>query len=493
MDIQFNETTVQTCQDLARLSKAAQLAMESVVPDTKDDIGRILSVRPEIYLKSKELRNRGALIGGEAVVTVLYINENESAVSSFSLSQSFSQEYEMAAADDGDLLQVRLSVSGLQARVLNPRKVSVDLEICSELTVSRSTDFVVSQALPNDLWTPIHVQRAESSAIFYTGVSEKSFSLNEQLQFPEHDLKPKEIIGKEICYCIRDRETVGTRLLIKGDAQMTLHFFPEDSDLPCSRQFQMPFSQLIDLGENEAEEAEVWIEPTSDYVNLMDSIDGRKLLDVELHALAQARSRRRQKIEYISDAYSNQMPCECSFCEQTITESISEQQLYLSADESIEVPEEFQELLACYPTLGQCSSNQGNIVVDLLCRAKDGKLFSMRRNIILTSGTESGEMTNVSFRVTDFDVRQSGGFFIVRVRAEGEGLEQHQTQVRRISTLQLNAEKAFDSAAYPALTAVWAETESVWELAKLYHSSPEAICALNEDLSRQPVFIPKAK
>ena len=100
MELHFKETSVQACQDLARLNKSVQLAMESVVPDTKDDIGRILSVRPEIYLKNKELRNKAVSVAGEALVTVLYINEEETAVSFFSMSQSFSQDYELPSVLD---------------------------------------------------------------------------------------------------------------------------------------------------------------------------------------------------------------------------------------------------------------------------------------------------------------------------------------------------------------------------------------------------------
>ena len=493
MDIQFNETTVQACQELARLTKTVQLTMESVVPDTKDDIGRILSVRPEVYLKSKELRNRCASIGGEAVVTVLYINETESAVSSFSFSQSFQQEYELAAAEDDDLLQIRLCSSGLQARALNPRKLSVDLEISSELSVHRSCRCTISEQLPADTGVPVHLQSIETNVVLYTGVCEKSISLNDQLQFPEGSQTPTEMIGKEVNYCLREKEIVGGRLLIKGDVNLTLYFFPEGSSIPASCQFQLPFSQLIDLGGEDAEEAELWFLPTSDYVNLIESIDGRKLLDAEFHALVQVRSRRKQPIQYISDAYSNQMPCECQCSEQMLTEAVVDRQLRLTADESIEMPEEYQELLSYYAELGPCTVSQGSVVLDLLCRSKDEKLFAMRRNIALSPESDPMDVSGVSFTLKDFAVRQNGGSFNVRISVEGEGQEIKQTQIRRITALNLDEERAYDLSAYPSLTAVWAETESIWELAKYYHSSPEAILALNEELPHRPVFVPKTK
>lgn len=493
MELQFKETSVQCCQDLAHLNKTVQLAMESVVPDTKDDIGRILSVRPELYVKSKELGIKSASVSGEALVTVLYINETETAVSSFSFSQNFSQEYEIPTVLDSDILQVHLSVNGVQARIMNPRKLSVDLEISLDLTVSRTVNVVVSQDLPETNRLPIHVRRMETDTVLTAGISEKSISVNEQLPFPDNSAAPEEIICKELSYVIREKETVSSRLLLKGEVKMNLFYFPLESRLPTNCLFSIPFSQLIDLGDEQADSAEVWIEPTSDYINLLDGLDGRKLLDVELHALIQGRSDRNQKLQLITDAYCNQMPCECNFCEQAVCENVREISVRLQAEEKIDLPEEFQELLCAYPLFGPCTAGKGSASVDLLCRSNDGRLFSMRRNLTLRTTADPEEMTMKSLRLEDFQISRDGGQLNVRICAEAVGWLQKSDKISRVNSLTLNEEQYIDPSSFPSLTAVWAQTESVWEMAKHYHSSPDAICALNPDLSCRPVYVPKTK
>lgn len=493
MELQFKETRIQACQDLARLTKSFQLAMESVVPDTREDIGRILSVWPEIYLKSKEARNKSVFFTGEAAVTVLYVNEDESGVSAFRMSQVFNQEYELSAVEEGDDLQLRFSVAGLQARVLNPRKVSVDLEIGTDLLCSRRAGVVIQQELPETVSAPIHLQQSDVNVVLTTGISEKNFSVNEQISLADCEASPYEIIGKQLEYRIREKEAVSNRLLLKGDVQLTLFYFPEDSRLPCSCRLSIPFSQLIDLGDENTEAAEIWIEPSSDYINLIDSLDGKKLLDVELHALAQLRSRRSQQMRLISDAYSNQMPCECVFIEQPMTESIREKQFMLQCEERIDLPQEFQEILSAYPALGPCTEKKGSAAVDLLCRSRDGKLFSIRRTVSLNPDENIEDLSSLSFRLSDFQLRQDGAQLLVQMQAEGLGLNRQPVTIRRADTLILNEEQLFDSASFPSLTAVWARTESIWEMAKEYHSSPEAICDLNQDLSQRPIFVPKTK
>ena len=83
MEIVWDEKTLPAYRDLMRSVKSTQMTMESVVPDTKDDIGRILSVRPEIYLKNKEWRGRGVSVDAEVQLCILYVNEAENAVQSF--------------------------------------------------------------------------------------------------------------------------------------------------------------------------------------------------------------------------------------------------------------------------------------------------------------------------------------------------------------------------------------------------------------------------
>lgn len=493
MDIQLKKSTMPAWQDLARPTKAVQITMESVVPDSKEDIGRILSVRPELYLKSKEVRNHGVSITGEAVAVLLYITEAESSVSSFRFSQNFSIEYELPAVDDSCLAQIRLLLSNIQARIVNPRKAAVDLEINGDLTVSRRSECVVAQELPEDVGTTIHLQQSESQATFITSVTEKSFSINEQLSFPEDSDRPKELIAKDVSYKICETEAVGGRLLIKGEAQAVVHYFPETGDAPGSRQFTVPFSQLLDLGEEEAEAAEVWILPTSDYIDLMDAIDGSKLIDLELHGLIQARGRRTQPLSYVSDAYSNWMPCVCETEEFSLTERQEECAIELLAEENIELPEECREVLSTYLTLISCSASQGTAVVDVLYRVEDGKLGAMRRNLNMHPAQEYGETACGAFLLREQSCRIDGRNMSIRATAESSGLQHKYVNLLRVGALTLDESMAFDNASYPSLTAVWAETESVWELAKLYHSSPEAIRSINENASESPVFIPKTK
>ena len=61
--------------------------------------------------------------------------------------------------------------------------------------------------------------------------------------------------------------------------------------------------------------------------------------------------------------------------------------------------------------------------------------------------------------------------------------------------MELDEEKPFDLSLFPSVTLVRAEEETVWELAKKYHSCPEKITAVNcfeADVRGCMLMIPKS-
>ena len=68
-------------------------------------------------------------------------------------------------------------------------------------------------------------------------------------------------------------------------------------------------------------------------------------------------------------------------------------------------------------------------------------------------------------------------------------------EFKKVGTVELDEESAFDTGEYPTVTLVKVQNESLWELAKTYHSSIEQIRAMNEleeDITGKLLLIPKA-
>lgn len=148
MEISFENKVVGTYREISHQLKRIQESMESVVPDTNDDIGRIASVQTSVLLKSKDLTGRGVSVTGEACACILYITEGENAVSFLRLSKNFSMDFDIGDMEPDITAQINLSVTGTEARILNPRKVSVTMELSGELSCYRPETIAVESLLP---------------------------------------------------------------------------------------------------------------------------------------------------------------------------------------------------------------------------------------------------------------------------------------------------------------------------------------------------------
>ena len=493
MEILFHDHTAPVYTDLARMTKQTAVAMESVVPDTKDDIGRILSVRPALYLKSRELQGSRAAVGAEAAVCVLYVNEEENAVSSFTVRQDLVFEFELpAAADDSCLLQCRLGTGGVQSRLLNTRKLSIELEASCTVALSAKTELPVSQEPEECSSVTLHLLEEETKARLLTSVCEKAVSFSEQFGFDGEPAEPEELVYMEKELIVAERQIIADRLLVKGEVRLTVDYLGGGRNDLQRKTLSLPFSQLIDLGEEAVEQAAIRVEWTSGHAELVETIEGKKMLNVDLRALLQLRGTAEKTICSVTDAYCNAMPCVCQSESLSLPSVPDESVVRLSGEDGAELPEDFQTVLAAYLTPGRCSAEKGTVLAELLCLTADNRLSVIRRTVALSGEAEDHFEVNAC-RVTEFSAEPEGDRIRIAVAAEVLGGRDGRTAIERVCAVDLDESAAFDSSASPSLTAVWAETETVWELAKLYRSSPEAIRACNEDLSVNPVFIPKSK
>ena len=183
MEIKIENKTIKSFREISRQIKKIQETAETVVPDINDDIGKIVSTNTALFLKSKEVSGRGVLIGGEAEISVLYITEGESTVSFLRTTKAFTMEYDVDGADNDTVAQIALSVTNAETRVLNPRKVSVTVEISGEMSCFKQENAIVQSMLPGSIrpvkrpWPITSRSLSPPQSLFPRGSSGRSRSL----------------------------------------------------------------------------------------------------------------------------------------------------------------------------------------------------------------------------------------------------------------------------------------------------------------------------
>ncbi len=484
MQIQFENQYINTYQNLYSQTKRTQLVMEAVVPDVNDDIGRIISVQSSVLLKSKEAYSKRICISGEVHAVLLYITEGDEKVSGVKLSKPFDLEYENEEFSPDTLGQIELTLLNNEARILNPRKVAVTTELAGELTAYRQAKALVKTSLTKDSPDGLHVKEDSVKAFFADLVQEKTFAVTEQFAFDSSQPTPQQLLSQRVNLMCTETQQVGSRLIVKGIADIQVWYLADGIAYPLKARFKEPFSQILDAGDTAYEYSRTGFTLTSSYFDLVDTISGDKALEMELHVLAQTTGYRAENVEYISDVYSNRAPVKFEACDRNLSRDMHSFSEYINSSEMLPFVDDCAEIYTVFSQIKQVFCTSGalsvSVPLEILYATKTGTLASVRRVLQLSKELTKPADRILQIEINDLTIRQNEGNVEARLSIELFLENITEKQISMITSVDLDLEEAFDMEAFPTFSLVRTEEESLWELAKEYHSSIMAIEEMNE-------------
>ncbi len=497
MEIVLENKTTPAYREAYHQMKRIQETAETVVPDINEDIGKIASVQSTIMLKSKDIVTDGVSISGEASITILYITETEDSVAHIKLSKSFTIRYEIPDIKQDDIAQIDLQISNIEARVINPRKVSVTLEICGELSCYVPEQVDEQSVVPEKYNKVLKANNAAFELMLPISVCEKTFAINEQFIFPSAKAEPSKIVFTKVNLNVTDSQHVGSKLIVKGTTNVSVCYMSKDESYPIFTQFASAFSQIIDTGADSIDNCSYFLELTSCYFDLTETISGEHALEVELHAVIQIVCRKTHQIQYISDMYSNLMPLNMIFQEKTIINTSEIKYDRVNINEKLSIADECEDILCVIPSVSQMSISdqalKGIINFDIIYRSKAGNISSVRRSI----NSEAKELLPgsrlVSYRLNNLDIHPYESIVDLQCTLEYAYQSFKNHEYSKVDSVEMCEDRTYDTNSFPSVTMVRVDDETLWELAKKYHSSIEKICENNDtqNLKSSLIMIPK--
>lgn len=484
MDIQFENKTQDIYRELFQQNKRVQVNLDGVVPDTNEDIGRIVSVQSSVCLKSKEVLAGRVTVSGEVQAALIYITEGEDQVALVRLSKGFETEFEHDAIQADALAHIQLRTANTEARVLNPRKVSVTVELSALLCAYQRSEAILSTKVRDAEAEALHVKQDEIQAVLIDQVCEKTFAMSEQFVFPAAKPAPVKLVCQNVSFSCAECQQVGSRVIVKGNAELEVYYLSENLSCPLRTVFSAPFSQIVDVGDADFEQGLVQMELTSAYFDLVDTISGEKALDAELHALMQLTGCCSRSIQYIADVYSNRMPVQCQTQTRSAVSAMVSTNDTLSTDEAIEIADDCADILSVFPSVTQLGYDAArmtaNVQLEILYATKGGNLSCVKRQISLEKPIRTQAERISGLRIRDLDLRPEGERAVCRVSVEVCGMSRQTTEFQAVCGVQLAEDAPYDVEGYPTITLVRCGEETLWELAKQYHSSVDAILGMND-------------
>lgn len=495
MDISLERRFLSSFKLIGSAKIVCDVSSDIVVPDTKEDILRVVMTNADYSIRSKDVESGRVVVHGELKATVVYVPESGEGLSTLSTDIPFECEFEVESADSGCAAIVDLSVISVDTRILNPRKIMVNAQVGVSQKCYCNCDlswYTAPQEAPKNTF----FKKCSSDIRLINLVAEKTFSLENDFAMQASD-NGAQFIAAPVSFCVDSAEAVGSKLIVKGHADIKA-VFCSGGDIETG-ETTVSFSQIFELPERDiVPDYTVSILPTGDFFELNDG-----KVSFEMHAVMQIVCTETKVIDYVEDAYvcgaetileqEDKTVCiaERSICQ---TEAV---QLDHSADFDIE------KVLYMSGIVGTPKAADGELTVPLtvevICTSVDEHIRSVKLHGSVKFELEVGENEEIgciTAKIASLKSNISGSDISVTTTVA------MQVQLKQLRTLQMISSVTVNepetTAQTPSVYMCIPTENDLWCVAKRYSSDTDMIIALNSleengDICGRLLIVPRIK
>ena len=228
----FDRTEEETC------------SADAVVPDALGDIGAIVVTEGTFCLWNLDFSDKSAQIEGSVAADVVYAEEGGAL-------RSFPVELPVKVRISGETLSpdvrpwLRCTLTALDARAVNSRKVRVTARLSLCLRAYRETELALTNRIESDGGAVF--TRTETLCLqIPVSVEEKTFTVSETHRFAYGQPEADRLLCHTETVLIDDVSTVGSRVIFQGRVCASVSYLQQGQMRPMVESFETQFSQMLD-------------------------------------------------------------------------------------------------------------------------------------------------------------------------------------------------------------------------------------------------------
>lgn len=480
MNLNLHEHTIEWYKPIYNKGITKEETVEAIVSDTLPDVEAVVDTQFAALIRGKEAESGRVTVSGILTADIVYVPENGGEFCRHHVEHPFSVQDDCVEISQSCRIVSCVTILKAETVILNSRK----LQIRAELKVD--TACYASEKLPiHDLTAEeaepaaLVLKAAEHNISYIRGITEKTFVL-EDVYTPQID----EVLHTDAVLSCEEIQRVGTKLIVKAAADLTL-MGVRDGDL-VTEKFTVPFSQILETDwESECADADVKMMLTGIYTNSSDELDSKSGVAVEIHGVIQCVCCDTAEIKCVEDLYSTKYETEMKPVETNMIVCGPKRQISGSFRENIEIHDPVERVITVSASAGEAVRDENTILpvyVHLCYLSTDGTVHSLQKRFAFQVNDpaclEAGRA--LSCVVKDAVGAISANGVEVRAGVQICCREMCERQISSVSQVSWDETVCIDVSEQPSvvLRRVGAG-ESLWQIARDYHSAPEMIRAVN--------------
>lgn len=279
---------------------------EYTLPEYCPDVAVVLKCFAYPRILSRQWSGDQLLLDGNAVIRVLYLDEQRQCVHSIEFLQPFTCSMRGERKADNGLVDLELSTKYLNCRAIGPRRI----EVRGAVAVTARADGVMEKDVG---WIAenggLYTRTVHKDVTIPCAMNEKVLTISESLDFPDVLPAAEVLLGGDCRAVVRECKLLTGKAIVKG--QIYLHqLYLDDQETVHCLDFALPFSQILDVPEAvEGMPYYATVQVLSDTERCVVGPSGENtILDVSVKLLLQVQMYRPEEITVIKEAYHSQYP-----------------------------------------------------------------------------------------------------------------------------------------------------------------------------------------
>lgn len=475
MEIELKSSSIPTFEMVGKGSNTCIISTDSVVPDSSEDILRVLSTDYSCKIRSKDINDDKVVICGEVDSVVIYIPESGDGICTLNLKSEFETSFDVPGIDSSCSSFAELKVISFESKIVNPRKIHVQGEICVEQESYRMSNLSVlaeCDGLPDCTYT----KKQSAKVLRIADVTEKTVSIEEDIPLSEYG--EYKLISASSRFVAEPPELIGSKIIAKGRCLTTALFY--DGAAMEQKEFVSEFSQLFSLNDP-ADKAyfRVNIIPTGEYYDLQD-----EYFVMDIRALVEIICFEATEVEYYADAYSTKADITTDYRTFDSISSVNTKTEKISDTVSCNTSDIVAKIVSSEFLHSDVRFSEGKIILPYIVEAvyltESGTLKScrLRRNAETELNLSEGETISWSIvKLLDCSIRSNSEAIDCNINAELIIETTRKDTIKQISKIVL--EEIDEPPKKPSLYLLKAQGSSLWDIAKHYSSSEDDIVKVN--------------
>lgn len=499
MELELCKETHSCYEALPPLTETREQSAETIVPDYCPDIARIVESSASLFLRSCDVTDGRVSVSGSLRLTVLYIADGSGGLKSLTYTLSVEEALEGRLREGCREVSVDGSVSALEVRALNPRKLmtraAVELSVTPYCAAELVTCGDVTLRAEHGIETLCEAQ--EVSLI--RALRSKDFVFSDELTLSGAREGAAELLREGASVRTTECRLLGGKLILKGVVCLELLYLSESGTI-CRSAEELPFSQIME-GFESAEDtatAEVSVRLTGAELRLGGEGGDTRSLSAKLFFHAFAILRESLKLNCITDIYSTRYELSPQLCTLELCGGVQTVTGEQSIRESIETGVEVASVLSASVSFGSAALVQEEGAALVRCTAVirvlyldegGAPLMVERRSEVSARLAVPADCTAAVRSITTCEVNAVATAGGIEVRFPVLFTVACSAHRRCVCLSALKVEPQQESAADAptlVLRARGAE-ERLWDLAKAYRTRVADILAANELSSESEV------